>query len=234
MRRTTRYLAWGVVGIAAQVLFTAGWAVSEMWQGPRYSPIADSISDMQARTAPHAWFPIACFALAGIGTFAFAVFGLRPAIAGVGRAGSRGLWLLAISTLALGNSFPLIPCRLSDPGCTAAFQLNSPGGLTDAVVAGLAFLVLVIAPFPLWRGLAALPDWRDMKPVLMAARVLGPTGYLLLAISSSVQSMPAFGLIERALATVCVLWILALAVHLVRLSRTDASRPLARNLVIRG
>ncbi len=223
-----------MVGIAAQVLFTTGWVVSEVWQGPRYSPIADSISDMQAQTAPHVWFPIGCFALAGIGSFAFTVFGLRPAIAGAGRAGTLGLWVLALSTLAIGNSFPLIPCRVSDPGCTAAFQLNSPGGLTDAVVAGLAFLVLVIAPFPLWRGLAALPAWRELKPVLMAARVLGPSCYVLLAISSSLQSMPAFGLIERALASVCVLWVLALAVHLVRLSRTETSRPLARDLAIRG
>lgn len=234
MRPTTRYLLWGVVGIAAQILFTAGWVASEIWQGPRYSPIADSISDMQARTAPHVWFPIACFALAGIGTFVFAVFGLRPALAGAGRAGARGLWMLAISALALGNSFPLIPCRLSDPGCTAAFQLNSPGGLTDAVVAGLAFLVLVLAAFPLARRLAVLPEWRHLKPVMTLARVLGPACYLLLAVSSSLPSMPAAGLIERALATVCVGWILALSVNLMRQPGRSDSRTLARNLAIRG
>ena len=232
--RNNRYLVWGVVGIAAQVLFSAGWVVSEIWQGPHYSPIADSISDMQAQTAPHVWFPIACFALAGIGTFAFAVFGLRPALAAAGKTGSIGLWMLAVAGLAIGNSFPLIPCRLSDPGCTPSFQLNSPGGLTDAVVASLAFLVLVLAPFPLGRRLAVLPEWRQLRPVMIAARVVGPICFALLALSSSLTSMPGVGLIERALATTCVLWIFALAVTLVRQAGRNNSRSLTRNLAIRG
>jgi hypothetical protein len=50
-------LAWGVVGVMAQAAFTAGWVVTELWQGPRYSPVNDTISDMQASTAPHVWFP---------------------------------------------------------------------------------------------------------------------------------------------------------------------------------
>ena len=158
-----------MVGVTAQVVFTAGWVVTELWQGPRYSPVNDTISDMQARTAPHVWFPIAAFALAAIATFAFAVFGLRPALAGAGKRASFAPWMLAFSALALGNSFPLIPCRLSDPGCTPSFQLNSPGGLTDAIVSGLAFFVLVITPFPLWRRLATLPGWQRLRPILLAA-----------------------------------------------------------------
>jgi hypothetical protein len=228
------YFAWGLIGICAQILFTAGWVVTETWQGPHYSPIANSISDMQAQTAPHVWFPVASFALAGIGTFAFVVFGLRPALAAAGKTGQAGLWMLAAAGLAIGNSFPLIPCRLSDPGCTAAFQLNSPGGLTDAVVASLAFLVLVLAPFPIGRRLAVLPEWRQLRPVVIAARVLGPGCFLLLAISSSLTSMPALGLIERALSTTCVLWIFALAVTLARQARRIESRPLTRHLAIRG
>ena len=49
--RNNGSLVWGAVGIAAQVLFTAGWVITETWQGPDYSPIANSISDMQAQTA---------------------------------------------------------------------------------------------------------------------------------------------------------------------------------------
>lgn len=214
-----RWLAWGVVGVVAQVVFTAGWVVAETWQGPRYSPIQDSISDMQAVTAPHVWVPITCFALGALGTFGCAMFGLRPALGGAGKIAAFAPWMLAFAALALGNSFPLIPCRTSDPGCTANTQLLSPGGLTDAVVAGLAFFVLAITPFPLWRRLAVLPSWRRLKPVMMAARVLGPASFVLLAVSSSIASMPAAGLIERILATTCALWIFALAVNLIVESR---------------
>jgi len=48
---------WGLVGVLAMVIFNAGWLIAETWQGPSYSPIADTISDMQAQTAPHVWFP---------------------------------------------------------------------------------------------------------------------------------------------------------------------------------
>ncbi len=211
--------AWGVVGVAAQVVFTAGWVIAETWQGPRYSPFADTISDLQARTAPHVWFPIACFAIGALGTFGFAVFGLRPSLAGAGNIAAYSPWLLAICALAIGNSFPLIPCRLSDPGCTANAQLLSPGGLTDAIVAGLAFLGLALSPFPLGRRIGALPSWRRLAPVTRAARIVCPVSYLLLAVSTNIASTPAVGLIERVLATSCVLWIGALAVNLIVVSR---------------
>jgi hypothetical protein len=212
-----RLLAWGVVGVFAQVAFMAGWAIAETWQGPRYSPVNDTISDLQAATAPHTWFPIACFAVGGLGTFGFAVFGLRPALAKAGDLARYAPWILACSALALGNSFPLVPCRLADPGCTAHHQLVSPGGLTDAIVSSVAFLVLALTPFPLWRRLKVLPQWQRLKPVMITARITSPACYLLLAMSSSAGA--AEGLAERILATSCVLWMGALAVTLISVSR---------------
>jgi len=206
-------LVWGVVGVLAQVAFLAGWLVAETWQGPRYSPVSDTISDMQAATAPHAWFPIACFAFGGLGTFAFAVFGLRPALAGAGKVAAYAPWMLACAGLALGNSFPQIPCRLADPGCTAQRQLSSAGGLTDAIVASLAFLVLVLTPIPLGRRLAVLPHWRALKPVMLAARVAGLAAWIALSVASALGV--AEGLMERILATICVAWIAMLACTLI-------------------
>jgi len=222
---------WGVVGVVAQVVFTAGWVIAETWQGPRYGLIQDTISDMQARTAPHVWFPIVCFAVGGLGTFGFAVFGLRPVLSGAGKFVALSPWLIGISALALGNSFPLIPCRLSDPGCTATVQLFSPGGLTDAVVAGLALFVLAFTPGPLGRRLGTLPSWRRVRPVMMAARVVCPVSYLLLAVASSIASMPAVGLIERLLAASCSLWIGALAANLIIESRRHVSGELPVSVV---
>jgi hypothetical membrane protein len=215
-------LAWGAVGAIAQVAFFAGWLIADAWQRPGYSSIKNSISDLQAATAPHAWFPIACFAVGGLGTFGFAVFGLRPALARAGKIAAYAPWMLAVAGLAIGNSFPLIPCQRIAAGCTAHVQLHSPGGMTDAVVATIAFLVLAATPFPLWRRLKALPEWRRLKSVMMAARVIGPICFILLVVFSN--SGPA-GLVERILAATLSLWISALAITLIHNTRHALSNP---------
>ena len=213
-------LAWGIVGLVAQAAFLAGWLIAEAWQGPGYNPVTDTISDMQAATAPHAWFPIICFAVGGLGTFGFAVFGLRPALAAAGNRAAYAPWMLAVAALAVGNSFPLIPCQLAKPGCTANVQLLSPGGLTDAVVASLAFLVLAITPGPLSQRMRGLPRWQRLAPVMTAARAACLACFILLGIASATGV--AEGLMERILATCCVAWISGLAVTLIAVSRHPA------------
>jgi hypothetical protein len=209
------FLWWGAVGLVAQVAFMAGWLIPETWQGPRYDPIRYTISDLQAATAPHIWFPITCFAIGGVGSCAFVVFGLRPALARAGRKDAYSLWMLALATLALGNSFPLIPFRLIDPGATAARQLHTAGGLTDALVSGIAFLVLVLTAIPLGRRLALLPEWRRLAALTKVVRVLGLACYIALGISSSAGGAYQ-GLLERMLVCVCVAWLAALGVGLIR------------------
>ena len=118
----------------------------------------------------------------GLGTFAFVVFGLRPALAGAGSIAAYAPWMLAVSALAPGNSFPQIPCRLADPGCTANYQLQSAGGLTDAVVASTAFAVLAITPFPLWRRFAVNGQFNI--PTGGQVKVPTPRGQLRSAASS--------------------------------------------------
>lgn len=124
--------------------------------------------------------------------------------------------MLACSALALGNSFPLIPCRLADPGCTAHRQLASPGGLTDAIVASLAFLTLAFTPIPLWRRMRQLARWRRLRPVMTAARVICPACFFLMSIASIAGR--AEGLAERIMVTSLVLWISALAITLITVS----------------
>jgi hypothetical protein len=204
---------WGVIGLLAQVAFAAGWMIAETWQGPRYSPLTDTISDLQAATAPHAWFPIACFAAGGLGTFGFAVFGLRPAWRGAVRIAP---WAIGLSGLALGNSFPQIPCQLSASGCTATGQLLSAGGLTDAILSGAALWLLAITPLQLARLLIPLPQWRALARPLRVAGVVALAGYGLLALALLTGVWA--GLVERALVAVCQLWLAVLAVNLIRTS----------------
>jgi len=206
-------LTWGVVGLLAQVAFAAGWVVAETWQGPRYSPLTDTVSDLQAATAPHAWFPVVCFAVGGLGIFGFAVFGLRPAWAGAVRVAP---WAIGLSGLALGNSFPQIPCQLSASGCTATGQLLSAGGLTDAILSGAALWLLAITPLQLARLLIPLPQWRALARLLLVAGVVAIAGYGLLALALLTGVWA--GLVERALVAVCQLWLAVLAVNLIRTS----------------
>ena len=211
--RPRHALTWGIVGLLAQVVFAAGWVIAETWQGPRYSPVTDTISDLQAATAPHVWFPIVCFAIGGLATFGFAMFGLRPALKGTAAATP---WKIGLSCLALGNSFPLISCQLSAPGCTATTQLLSAGGLTDAILSGAALWVLATTPFLLARRLTSLPGWRHLRPVLLVAGVVTPALYALLAIALLVGAWQ--GLAERVLVVACQLWICLLAGNLIRVS----------------
>jgi hypothetical protein len=208
---------WGVIGLLAQVAFAAGWLIAETWQGPRYNPLTDTISDLQAASAPHAWFPIVCFAAGGLGTFGFAIFGLRPAWAGAVRIAP---WAIGLSGLALGNSFPQIPCQLSTPGCTATGQLLSAGGLTDAILSGAALWLLAITPLQLARLLTPLPHWTGLARLMRVAGVAALVGYGLLALALLTGIWP--GLVERALVVVCQLWLAVLAVTLLRAS--DAQR----------
>jgi hypothetical membrane protein len=221
--RGGRLVAWAIVGLVAQTAFMAGWLIAETWQGPGYSAISDTISDLQAATAPHVWFPVTCFMLGGAGTFCFAAFGLRPALAAAGGAGRHPVWMLALAGLAIGNSFPLIPCELPAPACTAHQQLYSPGGLTDLTVATAAFLVLVFTPAQFRKPLAVLPAWRHLVPVMTAARVACPLCFIVLGIASLTNT--AEGLAERILATSCVLWISLLAVTLIRVSNDTRGQP---------
>jgi hypothetical protein len=217
IRDTSHLAVWGVVGVIAQLAFTAGWLITETWQGPGYSAVSDTISDMQAATAPHVWFPIICFAAGGIGTFCFAAFGLAPALKSAGQTARSVPWQLGIAALALGNSFPLTPCRLPDPGCTAHSQLFSAGGLTDAIVSTIALLVLVRVPNGLWKRMRAVPRWQRVKPVMLTARVVCPACFVLLFAAAVTDT--AQGLAERVLVTSCVLWVLVLAVTAIAIGR---------------
>src|SRR5579864_2510714 len=52
--RRIRRVAW--LAIAAQVAFVFSMLIAAAWQGPHYSLISDSMSDMYAVTAPDALF----------------------------------------------------------------------------------------------------------------------------------------------------------------------------------
>jgi hypothetical protein len=132
---------------------------------------------------------------------------------------SAAAWKIGLSGLALGNSFPLIPCQLSAHACSATSQLLSAGGLTDALLSGVALWVLATTPFSLARRVASLPGWKSLKPILLVAGVVTPALYGLLAIALFTGVWQ--GLAERGLVGVCQLWICVLADNLIRVSLVE-------------
>ena len=74
--------AWSAV--AAVILFNAAWLVAGWVQGPPYSAALHDISDLGALSARAPWLMLVPEASAGVLTIAFALGGLRPAMASLG------------------------------------------------------------------------------------------------------------------------------------------------------
>lgn len=94
-----RRRAW--LSLAAQVAFVVILVAAAMWQGPRYSSVTHTISDMSAVTAPYAMFLIVILTLCGAATIGFAL---------------RAVW----STLRA--AFGVASVLTQDPGYTGLFE----------------------------------------------------------------------------------------------------------------
>jgi len=216
--------AFGVIGLVSQILFMAGWLIPASWQPRGYSVVRDTISDLMARTAPHAEVPVTLLIAAGIGTMLFALLGLRPALRAAGRTAFYAPWMLAFSALGFGNvlSFLQIPCQT---GVCGPHQAASTfAGAQDVIGGVVVVTLLAISPFPMSRRLKETPGWQ---------RLGGPsqlTGLAVMAcfIAFGLHSTAAIhGLLERGVATIGSGWTAVLAVHLIRTARQPETRTTA-------
>jgi hypothetical protein len=212
VQRAPSVRAWAAVGLAAQVVFVLSWLVAGLWQGQSYHARKHTISDMYAETAPHGWFLVVVLTLCGLGTVLFALLGLRPALRGAGWTAGVGSALLAGSILGLGDLLSPLEreaCRLADPGCSTADQLNA-GGTLDAVLSTVGILVLVAAAFFLAAAMRRLGGWR---PLAGRTRLWAVVLIVLLLATGLLPG--AEGLAERLFAAAAAGGVagLALAVH---------------------
>jgi hypothetical protein len=215
-----RGIAAGAAGLLAQAVFTAGWAAAGTWQPPGYSPVRDTISDLMARTAPHAFVTLVILMLAGIGTGFFALGGLRPALAPAGRVAPYAPWFLGLSFLGLGSllSFAQIPCQ-AGVGCTLHQAMSGFGGTVDLTGGAAVALIGAVAPFPMARRMRSVAGWQRLaRPSLLA----GVVTLTCLVASGLGAAAPAQGLLQRAAATAAAIWAAVLAANLIRVSRAAA------------
>lgn len=172
--------------MVAQVAFVASWLIAAFWQGPHYTSLEHSISDMYAVGAPNGAFLVVVFTLCGAATILFAWLSVRPALRPAGWRATVGSALLALSPNGLGALLSPLEregCRLADRGCTAAAQMANSGGKLDSLPTTLGGVLFVLAGFFLASAMKRLPAWRRwawpargvalLLVILIVATVLG-------------------------------------------------------------
>ncbi len=204
---------WATAAIVTNVMFVATFIVSAAWQGPHYSVLRHSISDMYADHAPHALLLIVILTVAGVMTLGFCLMSLWPALRPSGRRGAAGAAVLAASIFGVGDAltpFERLGCRLADAGCTGSDQLATSGGRLDSVLSTAGAVLLTASAFLLAWAM-------DHTPGL--ARWAGPTRWVGVALvatliaDASAASVGLQGLAERlfAILGVALIAVVALA-----------------------
>jgi hypothetical protein len=228
-KRARRERRLARTAVAAQVLFIASMLLAASWQGPRYSLLADSMSDMYALNAPAAAFLIIMLTIAGAVTMWFAFRSLRPALSSAllpqagsaGRLVTIGCWLLAFSIFGIGNLltiFMRLDCRLADAGCTPAKQVSNFGGTLDNTISSIGVLVFIAAGFLFAVAMKRTANYHSLvRPtrrvmLVMIVWVIGD------AVSGYGGDRPG-GLFERLIAFTGAAWIAYIAAAVSRRSR---------------
>ncbi len=210
---------WAWLGLVAQAVFVASWLVAALWQGPRYSVVSHTISDLYAVTAPHGAFLAMILALSGAATMGFAWRSVWPVLRPGGWRAATGSVLLGLSIVGLGDLLSPVErlaCRMADPGCTATQQLSNTGGQLDNAISSIGLLLLVIATFLLAAAMRRTSGWEEW------ARPARWTAVLIIAFAvASVLTQEAgyTGLFERLVAATGAAALGVLAIEILRRTR---------------
>jgi hypothetical protein len=216
-RRGLRRWAWA--GLLAQLAFLVSWGLASNWQGPRYSTVAHSISDMYAVTAPHAAFLIIVFTACGAATIGFAFGAVRRALRPGGWTATVGSALLALSIVGLGDlltPFERLACRLADQGCTTSRQIATTGGMLDNTLSTYGVVALILAGIFLSFAMRRAATWRGWAWPTRGAMVV----LFGVAVADAIgQHHGLGGLFERLIALIGAVWLGSLAVAVLRRNR---------------
>ncbi|MFI5897491.1 DUF998 domain-containing protein [Actinoplanes sp. NPDC051513] len=210
---------WAWLGLVAQAVFVASCLVPVLWQGPHYSVVAHTISDMYAVTAPHAGFLVVVLSLCGAATIGFALRSVWSQLRTGGWRAATGSVLLALSIVGLGDLLSpaeRLACRMADPGCTATQQLSNTGGQLDNAISSIGVLLLVIAAFFLAAAMRRTHGWEGWaRPTRWTAVLI-----TVFAVASVLTQEAGYtGLFERLVAATGAATLAVLAVGVLRRTR---------------
>jgi hypothetical protein len=214
---TVRRWAW--LGLIAQAVFGAIVLVAASWQGPDYSVVDHTISDMFAVTAPYGAFLVVVLSLCGAGTIGFAVWSVRPALRTGGWRASTGSALLALSIVGVGDLLSPVErlaCRMADPGCTPTQQLSNTGGQLDNAISSIGVVLLVVAAFFLAAAMRGTHGWENWaRPTRWTAVLI--TAFAVASVLT--QDAGYSGLFERLVAATGAAALAVLAIGILRRTR---------------
>lgn len=146
--RSAAVRPWAITaGLVAPVLLVGAFFVFEFFQGPNYSRMEHTISDMYAVTAPNGWLLASIIAVCGALTIVFIWWGLYPAL-GRTRMALVCAVLFTLSVYGIGDLFAPIErlgCRMADAGCTPDLQVANTGGTLDSLLTTLGIFIFVSA-----------------------------------------------------------------------------------------
>jgi hypothetical protein len=191
---------WAWVGLGGQIVLVTSWLVAGFWQGPRYSVVADSISDLYAVTAPAGLLLATVISVCGLATILFSGLAVWPSLRGAGALAAIGSGLLGASIYGLGNLLaPVarVACRIADQGCSPSDQLATFGGVLDAISSIPGILFFIGAVFVLAAAMARTSGWRELAG---PSRRLGIVFIVLLVATVLAAAIDATGLATRVLA----------------------------------
>jgi hypothetical protein len=213
--------ALSVVAFVAQVLFVLTWLLGPLWQGPHYSVLAHSISDMYAVTAPGGLVFVVVFTMTGAITILFALITVWRTFRPGGWTATVGSILLALSIFGLGDlltAFERLACRLADAGCTASSQLANAGGTLDATLSTIGILLFIAAAVFLSVAMANASGWRSW---VWPTRALAAAVLAVFLADGALTGSGLTGLLERVLAALGALAIALLALEIARHRQPD-------------
>lgn len=173
---------------------------------PHYSPLRQAESDLGV--GPYGWVMDVNFVVRGILSLAF-VYGLYrawPKTLGTPRVslGLIGAWGVGALILAVS------PTDISGP---ATFH-----GTVHLVAAFLAFLFVSVGVLGVSYSMPDGPPWRSMRPYARAIAVLTAIALGVLFVGTGIPRIDQelFGLLERVFLGLALLWMLFVAIHLLR------------------
>jgi Protein of unknown function (DUF998) len=216
-------LAWGVIG--GILVFDVGWLLAEALQGRGYSVAKHDVSDLAALTARYPWVFMTATGIAGAITIVFALFALRPALAGPARRASLGAWLLAASLIgldSLSDAFFRLDCRAADAGCTAAASVRSWHGTIHLTVFAVSALATMALPFVLSFRMRRLKGWRDLAS---PAFFFGLLFLAVLVAGVPLEGKTGGGYLQRAAILMVSLGVVTLALRVRALARSGRTDP---------
>ena len=219
MSRAIRPLS--IAAFAAQLLFLLTWLLGPIWQGPHYSVLAHSISDMYAVTAPGGLVFVVVFTITGAITILFALITVWRIFRPGGWTALVGSILLALSIFGLGDlltAFERLACRLADAGCTTSSQLANFGGMLDAILSTIGIALFIAAAVFLSVAMTNTPGWRSW---VWPTRAVAAAVLAVFLADGALSGSGLTGLLERILAALGALAIALLALEIARHRQPD-------------